>query len=124
MTTFADQIESDLLSTFFNVDEFAETVTYERDSLTAEIPAVFREALIDDPIDNNIWGEVMICYVSEADLHELFERQPEKGDTITRSLTPAFGELTREETWTVVQRTRDSAGTWKLVLERNVRLSP
>jgi cobalamin biosynthesis Mg chelatase CobN len=122
--TFAEQIESDMENTFFNADEFAETVTYERDSLSAEISAVFREATMDDLIDGNIFGEVMICYVDESDLHKFFERQPERGDTITRSLTPAFGEFIREETWTVVQRTRDIAETWKLVLERNIRLTP
>ncbi len=124
MPTFAEQIESDMEDTFFNTDEFAETVTYERDSLSAEISAVVREANIDDLIDGNIFGEVMICYIEESSLHEFFERQPERGDTILRSLTPAFGEVIREETWTVVQRTRDIAETWKLVLERNIRLTP
>jgi len=122
--TFAEQIVSDMGNTFFSADEFAEAVTYARDSLSTEISAIFREANIDDLIDGNVLGEIMICYVNESDLHELFERQPERGDTITRSLTPEFGESIREETWTVAQRTRDNAETWKLVLERNIKLTP
>ena len=124
MITFAEQIESDMENTFFNADEFAEIITYTRDNLSAEPSAVFREANIDDLIDDNVLGEVIICYINESDLHEFFERRPEKGDTITRSLTPTLGEIINEETWTVAQRPGNIAGMWKLVLERNVRLTP
>jgi hypothetical protein len=124
-TTFAEQVETDLENTFFNTDEFAETVTYARgDSLSAEVGMVFREANIDDLIDANVFGEIMIGYIQESSLHALFGRKPERGDLITRELTPSSGEVLRQETWTVVQRTRDIAETWKLVLERNVRLIP
>ena len=122
--TFSEQLASDMQDSFFNTDELAETVTYERDDISADLPAVFRQATIDDPISEYVSGDVIICYIREVDLHTFFDRAPDRTDTFTRTLTSALGQGIRTEAWTVVERFRDDAHTWKLVCERNTRLHP
>lgn len=126
--TFAEAVAEDLEDVFFDTDELAETVTYERDGISAGLAAVFREVTMDDMVSEHVTADAVICFVREVDLHDFFDREPERGDTITRSLTPALGQGLREEVWTVCGApdapVRAPDGTWRLVCEKGTRLHP
>ncbi len=126
MTTLLEKITEDFKFLFDEERGLAEEVEYQREDVPFQsIPVIFKTVSEEDQIDANIYGDVCFVLIHEDDLYDYFERSPKKDDKIIRSLPLAVGQPERKEIWYLTgEFQRSSAGIWKCLAQKNIRLYP
>ena len=123
MPAFQDQMAKDLTALH---GEQGESVTYSRGSSSVPVSAIFRGLTVDDLVGEHVMADAVVCQILEADIHIApFNRQPLRGDIITRPLPPGSDGLPREQSLAVSsQPVRDESGNWRLTCQQNIRVVP
>ena len=126
MTTLLEKMTGDFAILFDIEDGLAEESEYQRGSeLPWPIPVIFRTVSEDDQIEASVYGDVCFFLIHESNLHDHFDRIPKKNDKITRSLPLANSQIERKEIWYLIgEFQRSSAGIWKCLAQKNIRLYP
>lgn len=123
MSAFQDQMAKDLAAIH---GEQGESVTYSRGADSVVVAAVFRGLTVDDVVSEHVMADSVVCQILEAEIHAApFNRQPLRGDIITRTLPAGADGLPRVQTLEIAsQPVRDESGNWRLICQQNIRVTP
>ena len=122
MPPFADDLQECLDDLF---EEAGVQAVYSRGTASLPVAAIFGPLAADDVVSEHVLADSLVCQLRESEILDWpFNRQPLRGDVITREL-PAGGDgAARQQALEVVQATRDESGCWRLICQQNIRVVP